>query len=246
MHQTLTSLKQALKVAGLAATSSAMLTLGASDAWAGQATVVTVGDSSSGGTVNFEAAPNSAVGVTTTTLNTAGGAITTSIAPGVTAQVSSQATGVTTGTITQAQADTGVGSGGAVLNLSGSPQLVAAIVQASQASQGNGTVSLPGQGAVSPQTAVTALSASPALTQLTVTTPSGATVTIAQVLSNLNAALASGDAVLLPTALNDASIAILTALNSPAGRAEGVTAELRSSGRAVAALLNAVRAASGN
>ena len=235
MHPTLVNLKTTLKVLGVAATSSALLTIGANLSWAGEATVVTTSDSSAGGTVNFDANAGSAAGVSVQTLSTAGTSITVSIAPGVEATVSSQATAVNAGTITQTQADTGLGSGGAVVTLEA--PVVAAIVAASTNSSGGAAVSGAGlQGSSSPSAAIVTLADVPAVANVSVIMPSGTTVTIGAVLNNLSAALVGGDAVVLPTAINDASIAILTALRSTPNNAE-----LRTAGRAVAALLRGAR-----
>jgi hypothetical protein len=236
MHQALKTLKQALKVAGIAATSSALVTLGASSVWAGQATVVITGDSSAGGTVNFDANAGSAAGVSIQTISTPGTQVSVTVAPNVNVTVSSQATGVALGTITQAQADTGIGSGGAVV--SAAPEVVTAVVAVANASSGAAAVSGAGlQGPTSPAAAISTLADVPAVADVTVITPSGASVSVGQALNNLAAALAGGgDVVVLPTALNDAAIVILTALRNDPGNAE-----LRTAGRAVGALLQAVR-----
>ncbi|MGA0201198.1 MAG: hypothetical protein ACO3NK_19145, partial [Prochlorotrichaceae cyanobacterium] len=197
----------------------------------------TIGDSSAGGTVNFNADSGSTPGVTIQTLDTAGGAIPVAIAPGVIALVSSQATAIAQGTITQAQADTGIGSGGAVIDLSGSPAVINAIVEASTET----TVAVPGSGQVSVGAELNALGSSETLASISVTTPSGATVTLAQVLSNVSAALGGGDGVILPTALNDASIALLIALGDSAALPPGARAEVGRAARAIAALLSAAR-----
>lgn len=94
MHQAFMSVKKAIKLAGLVVASGTFISLGATQAFAGQATVVTIGDSSAGGTVNFNADSGSTPGVTIQTLDTAGGAIPVAIAPGVIALVSSQATAI--------------------------------------------------------------------------------------------------------------------------------------------------------
>lgn len=237
MHQALKTLKQALKVAGIAATSSALVTLGASSVWAGQATVAITGDSSAGGTVNFDANAGSAAGVSIQTISTPGTQVSVTVAPNVNVTVSSQATGVALGTITQAQADTGIGSGGAVV--SAAPEVVTAVVAVANASSGAAAVSGAGlQGPTSPAAAISTLADVPAVADVTVITPSGASVSVGQALNNLAAALAGGgDVVVLPTALNDAAIVILTALRNDPGNAE-----LRTAGRAVGALLRAVRA----
>ena len=135
MNQALTNLKKVLQVAGVAATSSVLLSLGANQAWAGQATVVTTGDSSAAGAVNFDANSRSAAGVSVQTLDTAGTSVTVNVAPGVVATATSQATAVNAGTITQAQADTGLGSGGAVVTLEA--PVVAAIVAAANTNTGD-------------------------------------------------------------------------------------------------------------
>jgi hypothetical protein len=237
MHQALKTLKQTLKVAGIAATSSALVTLGASSVWAGQATVVITGDSSAGGTVNFNANADSAAGVSIQTISTSGTEVPVTVAPNVDVTVSSQATAVALGTITQAQADTGVGSGGAVV--SAAPEVVTAVVDAANVSSGAGAVGGAGlQGLTSPAAAISTLADVPAVADVTVITPSGASVSVGQALNNLAAALAGGDGVVLPTALNDAAIVILTALRNDPGNAE-----LRTAGRAVGALLRAVRSA---
>jgi len=241
MHQALKTLKQTLKVAGIAATSSALVTLGASSVWAGQATVVITGDSSAGGTVNFDANAGSAAGVSIQTISTPGTEVPVTVAPNVDVTVSSQATAVSLGTITQAQADTGVGSGGAVV--SAPPEVVTAVVAVANTSSGAAAVSGAGlQGPTSPAAAISTLADVPAVADVTVITPSGASVSVGQVLDNLAAALAGGgDVVVLPTALNDAAIVILTALRNDPGNAE-----LRTAGRAVGALLRAVRASGRN
>ena len=236
MNQALTNLKKALQIAGLTATSSALFSLGASQAWAGQATVVTTGDSSSAGVVNFDASAGSGAGVTVQTLDTAGTSVTVTVAPNIEATVSSPATAVSEGTISQAQADTGLGSGGAVVTLEA--PVVAAIVTVADTSTGAAAVSGAGlNGPTSPSSAIAILATSPAVANVTVVVPSGATVTIGTVLNTLSAALAGGgDVVVIPTALNDAAIVILTAL-----RADPGNAELRTAGRAVGAMLNAAR-----
>jgi len=241
MHQALKTLKQTLKVAGIAATSSALVTLGASSVWAGQATVVITGDSSAGGTVNFDANAGSAAGVSIQTISTLGTEVQVTVAPNVDVTVSSQATAVSLGTITQAQADTGIGSGGAVV--SAPPEVVTAVVDAANVSSGAGAVSGAGlQGPTSPAAAISTLADVPAVADVTVIMPSGASVSVGQVLDNLAAALAGGgDVVVLPTALNDAAIVILIALRNDPGNAE-----LRTAGRAVGALLRAVRASGRN
>jgi len=233
----LTNLKKVLQVAGVAATSSSLLSLGANHAWAGQATVVTTGDSSAAGAVNFDASAGSGAGVSIQTLDTAGGAITVTVAPNIEATVSSPATAVNAGTITQTQADTGLGSGGAVVTLEA--PVVAAIVAAANTNTGAAAVSGAGlTGPTSPSAAIATLAASPAVANVSVVMPSGVSITIGAVLNNLSAALAGGggNVVVLPTALNDASIAILTAL-----RADPGNAELRTAARAVATVLNAAR-----
>ena len=237
MNQALTNLKKVLQVAGVAATSSALLSLGANQAWAGQATVVTTGDSSAAGAVNFDASAGSGAGVSIQTLDTAGTSVTVNVAPDVVATATSQATAVNAGTITQAQADTGLGSGGAVVTLEA--PVVAAIVAAANTNTGAAAVSGAGlTGPTSPSAAIATLAASPAVANVSVVMPSGVSVTIGAVLNNLSAALAGGggNVVVLPTALNDASIAILTAL-----RADPGNAELQTAARAVATVLNAAR-----
>ena len=235
MNQALTSLKKAIQIAGVAATSTALFSLGASQAWAGQATVVTTGDSSSAGAVNFDANAGSGAGVSVQTLDTAGASVTVSIAPNVEATVSSQATAVNAGTITQTQANNGLGSGGAVVTLEAS--VVATIVAASTNSSGGAAISGAGlQGPSSPSDAIVTLAGVPAVANVSVIMPSGATVTVGQLLDNLSAALVGGNAVVLPTAMNDAAIAILTAL-----RSDPNNAELRTAGQAVAALLAGAR-----
>jgi len=237
MNQALINLKKAIQIAGVAATSSALFSLGASQAWAGQATVVTTGDSSAAGAVNFDASAGSGAGVSIQTLDTAGGAITVTVAPNIEATVSSPATAVNAGTITQTQADTGLGSGGAVVTLEA--PVVAAIVAAANTNTGAAAVSGAGlTGPTSPSAAIATLAASPAVANVSVVMPSGVSITIGAVLNNLSAALAGGggNVVVLPTALNDASIAILTAL-----RADPGNAELRTAARAVATVLNAAR-----
>jgi len=237
MNQALINLKKAIQIAGVAATSSALLSLGANQTWAGQATVVTTGDSSAAGAVNFDANSRSAAGVSVQTLDTAGTSVTVNVAPDVVATATSQATAVNAGTITQAQADTGLGSGGAVV--SAPPEVVTAVVDAANVSSGAGAVSGAGlQGPTSPAAAISTLADVPAVADVTVITPSGASVSVGQALNNLAAALAGGDGVVLPTALNDAAIVILTALRNDPGNAE-----LRTAGRAVGALLRAVRSA---
>lgn len=241
MHQALKTLKQTIKVAGIAATSSALVTLGASSVWAGQATVVITGDSSAGGTVNFDANAGSAAGISIQTISTPGTEVPVTVAPNVDVTVSSQATAVSLGTITQAQADTGIGSGGAVV--SAAPEVVTAVVAVANTSSGAAAVSGAGlQGPTSPAAAISTLADVPAVADVTVITPSGASVSVGQVLDNLAAALAGGgDVVVLPTALNDAAIVILTALRNDPGNAE-----LRTAGRSVGALLRAVRASGRN
>lgn len=235
MNQALTNLKKVLQVAGVAATSSVLLSLGANQAWAGQATVVTTGDSSAAGAVNFDANSRSAAGVSVQTLDTAGTSVTVNVAPDVVATATSQATAVNAGTITQAQADTGLGSGGAVVTLEA--PVVAAIVAAANTNTGAAAVSGAGlTGPTSPSAAIATLAASPAVANVSVVMPSGVSVTIGAVLNNLSAALDGGGNVVVPTALNDASIAILTAL-----RADPGNAELRTAARAVATVLNAAR-----
>lgn len=235
MNQALTNLKKVLQVAGVAATSSALLSLGANQAWAGQATVVTTGDSSAAGAVNFDANSGSAAGVSVQTLDTAGTSVTVNVAPDVVATATSQATAVNAGTITQAQADTGLGSGGAVVTLEA--PVVAAIVAAANTNTGAAAVSGAGlTGPTSPSAAIATLAASPAVANVSVVMPSGVSVTIGAVLNNLSAALDGGGNVVVPTALNDASIAILTALRANPGNAE-----LRTAARAVATVLNAAR-----
>jgi len=235
MNRALTSLKKIIQVAGVAATSGALLVLGGNPVLAGSVTVVTVGDSSAGGAVNFEASPNSAAGVSVQTLSTAGASVTVSIAPGVTATATSVATAVSTGTLTQAQADTGLASGGAVVTL-GAP-VVTTIVAAANTGTGETAVSGAGlQGPTSPAAAITTLATSPEVANVTVIMTSGVTVTMGQVLANLSAALGGGDVTILPTALNDASIALLTAVRSNPNNAE-----LRTAGRAVGTLLRAAK-----
>ena len=235
MNQALTNLKKVLQVAGVAATSSVLLSLGANQAWAGQATVVTTGDSSAAGAVNFDANSRSAAGVSVQTLDTAGTSVTVNVAPDVVATATSQATAVNAGTITQAQADTGLGSGGAVVTLEA--PVVAAIVAAANTNTGAAAVSGAGlTGPTSPSAAIATLAASPAVANVSVVMPSGVSVTIGAVLNNLSAALDGGGNVVVPTALNDASIAILTALRANPGNAE-----LRTAARAVATVLNAAR-----
>lgn len=235
MNQALTNLKKVLQVAGVAATSSVLLSLGANQAWAGQATVVTTGDSSAAGAVNFDANSGSAAGVSVQTLDTAGTSVTVNVAPDVVATATSQATAVNAGTITQAQADTGLGSGGAVVTLEA--PVVAAIVAAANTNTGAAAVSGAGlTGPTSPSAAIATLAASPAVANVSVVMPSGVSVTIGAVLNNLSAALDGGGNVVVPTALNDASIAILTALRANPGNAE-----LQTAARAVATVLNAAR-----
>lgn len=235
MNQALTSLKKNIQILGVAAASSVLLSLGASQAWAGQATVVTTGDSSASGAVNFDANAGSGAGVSVQTLSTAGASVTVTIAPNVVATVSSPATAVNNGTISQAQSDSGLGSGGAVVTLEA--PIVAAIVAVANTNTGAAAVSGAGlQGSTSPSAAIATLATSPAVANVTVVTPSGVSVTIGAVLNNLSAALVGRNAVVLPTAINDASIAILTAL-----RADPGNAELGTAGRAVAAILGAAR-----
>lgn len=235
MNQALINLRKAIQIAGIAATSSALLSLGANQAWAGQATVVTTGDSSSAGAVNFDASAGSAAGVSVQTLETVGASVTVTVAPNIEATVTSLATAVNAGTITQAQADNGLGSGGAVVTLEA--PVVAAIVAVADTNTGAAAVSGAGlQGSTSPAAAIAILADVAAVADVSVTTPSGVSVTIGQVLANLSAALSGGDAVVLPTALNDTAIAILTALKADPGNAE-----LRTAGRAVGALLRAAR-----
>jgi|GEM_PF-2696957 len=200
------------------------------------ATVVTVG----AGGISFEASVGSGSAVSVQTLSVPGASsligssIKVNLADqGVEATVTSQSTAVSFGLISQAQSDSGLGSGGAVITLD--PPVVARVVAASTSTTGTSAISGAGlPGTTSPSAAIATLATLPFVANITVVTPSGVSVTIGAVLDNLSAALAGGDTVVLPTALNDAAIAVLVALRSNPGNAELPTA-----GRALSALFGA-------
>jgi len=161
--------------------------------------------------------------------------VTADIAPNVPATVTSQTNAIGLDTITLAQADSGLGAGGAVITLEA--PAVAAIVAASNIDTGTSAITGAGlQGTNSPSAAIATLATSPAVQNVTVLTPSGVSVTIGAALNNLSAALVGGDAVILPTALNDAVIAVLTAQRANPGNAE-----LRTTVRALDALYKALQ-----
>lgn len=244
MNQAYTPFKKTLKILGLVTTTSTVLILGVNQAFAGPGTIATVNDSTAPGTMNFNANPVTTAGINLQTLYTDGGVVNVKFA-GTTATATSTTTAVNNGTISQAQVDIGLGSGGVVINMSSDTDAIEAVIAAANVSSGPGTVSGAGlQGATSPAAAIATLSNSTLLSDVTVTMPTKASVTIAQILSNLSDALASGDPILIPTTLNDAAIAIRTALSTSVGGGQ-TNAELQTAGKAVATLLGALRNVSG-
>lgn len=242
MNQAHTPFRKVLKVLGLTTTSSVILLLGISPTFAGPGTIATTNDHTATGTMNFNANPVTKTGINLQTLYTNGGVVNVKFA-GVTGTASSPTTAVNNGTISQAQVDIGLGSGGVVINLSSDSEAVKAIITASKVSSGRGTVAGAGlEGSTSPAVAISTLSASTLLSNVTVTMPTGAEVTIAQILGNLSTALTSESPILIPTALNDAVIAIRSALRTVGGE---TNAELQTAGRAVVTLLDALKDSGG-
>jgi len=189
-----------------------------------QATVVTAGEGGISSVQTLDVPGSSSL---------IGSSVTVTLAPGVEATVTSPVVAVFFGLISLAQFDSSLGSGGAVITLEA--PVVARIVAASASTTGTSAISGAGlSGTTSPSAAIATLATSPAVANITVVMPSGVSVTIGAVLNNLSAALVGGDPVVLPTALNDAPIAVLTAL-----RADPGNAELRTTGRALSALLGA-------
>jgi hypothetical protein len=206
MHQKLLTPKTAA-LQSIALVVGAVLTLVGEPAFAGQFNVVTTGGSTPTGAVNFPGKEGSI----------------RSKVRGIGAV--SQAIALDQGTISQAQADEGLGSGGAVIDLSANPQVMAAII------------AMANEGTPSPAATLSSLNRG-ALADMSVMMPSGASVTLGQILGNLSMAIASEDAIALPTALNDGAIAIRAALSAP-GAQENM--ELQAAGRAIADLLVTLR-----
>jgi len=206
-------------------------------AWAGEVSIVTVGDSTSSGTVNFEARPESGAGIQVTTLATNGGEVQITLG-GETITAVSPATAVARGIITSAEAANGIGVGGAVLTL---PQSVLQVLLVSvTTSQGPEAVNIPGltQGNVAPLTALTL--AAPALQSVTVSV-NGQTVSVGQVLGNLVGALNNADATIVPTTINDAAVVLRAVLDTKVNRSPAENRALRGAARSVAAMLRSVQ-----
>ncbi|MBV5260254.1 hypothetical protein FLX56_17725 [Synechococcus moorigangaii CMS01] len=191
-------------------TSSVIVTLGNENAFAGQFNVVTTAGSTPTGAVNFPTRDSRV------SLNLMG----------VQATATTQAIALNEGMITQAQAAAGLGSGGAVLDLSADPQALAAI--ATIANQGKTPLS----------STIASLGTNANVADITITMPTDRSLTIGQILNNLSTAIVTEDPVALPTALNDAAIAMRTALMTPESQAN---VELQTAGRTVASLLEALR-----
>lgn len=217
------------KIKQLGILTMALLSLSAPKALAGGVTVVTVGDSSAGGTANFEI-PGGGV-ISAQTLETAGRSVLVNIGNFQLTAVS-QATAVANSTITQAQATQGIGAGGAVLT--GSATLASVIVNALDIAT------------------ISSLANSAALSGITVITASNVEITVAQAFINLNNALqagatASGANTLLPTAVNDAVLVLRAAILQSGGRrafqSGNSSSELRDATRVLTNLLREIRQA---
>ncbi|BAW96810.1 hypothetical protein NIES970_17520 [[Synechococcus] sp. NIES-970] len=208
MNQERLTLKKNLGVLSVVATTSAIFILGANQAFAGQFNVVTTGGSTPTGAVNFPTEKDR---------------VSIKIA-GIQTMAVSQAIALNEGTITQAQADTGLGSGGAVIDLSSNPQAVAAIITAANERE-----------------AATSLTTNADALDMAITMPNGTSVILGQILRNLSAALASGDPIALPTALNDGAVAMRLALQAELASSNGAAPEVQAAAEAIAELLKVAR-----
>lgn len=221
MNQVFSASSRKLKQLGIL--TMTLLALSAPKALAGGVTVVTVGDSSAGGTANFDP-PGGGV-ITVQYLETQGRSVLVEIGPFQLTAVS-QATALANGLITQAQVSNGIGAGGAVLT--GSTAFANFVVRSADI-----------------QT-ISSLADSSALNAITVTTASGASITVGQAFANLAAALQAGtaDPTLIPTTLNDAVLAVRAAIGSRGAFQSGNrSSELRDATRTLTDLLNQIRQA---
>lgn len=240
MHQAFMNFKKAIKLAGLVVTSGTLISFGATQAFAGADPAAGIGDSTSGGAIDFtptSTETGSTITVPAGTLES-GGTVSTEISPGVQAQVSSQETAVGDGVLTQNQADNGVGAAGAVIN---SPEAATAIDAAADATtieildNNNNTTVVDLEAPIS--NVIATLASSEALQSVSVTLPGGGTFTLGALLNNVAVALAAtaADGVSLPTALNDVIIALKSADVPP-----GAEAEVEQAIRLIQALRDAV------
>ena len=189
---------------------------------AGSNPVVTVGDSSSGGVINFDPSFFS-------TGSDAGGSSSYSISSGVAVTVTSIATAISTGSLGQDQVTNGFGAGGAAVTLT--EQSLENVKNAASTP----SVIVDGE-TMTPLAALLAVSTSTELGGIRVIMPNGVETDLPSVVSNMTLALTSGDATLIGTALNDAAIALSQALRDGED-----SSDLKSAGDAIADLLEAAR-----
>ena len=198
---------------------------------AGSSPVVTVGDSSSGGAINFEPIDGTvgAGGDSIATDIAAGGSISVEVSPGNAVTVTSKETAVNSGALGQDQIASVLGVGGIAVTLS---EKMAESVSTAAMSP---SVLVDGE-AMTPLEVLQSLSTALNLSGLVVTMPSGVDVAVSSIVSNTAMALTGNDLTLTGTALNDAAIVMSQTLKSGAD-----LSVIRSVAEAIAVLLDAAR-----
>ncbi len=198
---------------------------------AGSSPVVTVGDSSSGGAINFEPIDGSvaAGGDSIATDIASGGSILVDVSPGNAVTVTSMETAVNSGVLGQDQIASVLGVGGSAVTLS--EEMAESVSTAAMSPS-----VLVGEVAMTPLEVLSSLSTALNLSGLVVTLPSGVDVAVSSIISNTANALASNNPTLTGTALNDAAIVISQTLKSGAD-----LADIQSVAEAIAQLLDAAR-----